>query len=189
MPQHLSSATGISDEATGGLGSSSSEPSLVAELVLLLLKIAFVFGFVFMVFVFMFGMFQVSDESMSPAMREGDLVVFYRLQKDYAAGDTIVVNDNGVKEVRRVVAVEGDRVNFNEDGLEINGYHQSEERIYTETLPFSTGITYPVKVKKGSVFVLGDNRPSSKDSRVYGLVDIQSGTEGKVMTIVRRRNF
>lgn len=166
-----------------------AEPSLPRQLLLLLLKVGMVLGFVAMVFLFLFGVVQAPDESMRPAVREGDLVVYYRLQRDYAAGDLVVVDDGGEREVRRVVAVAGDEVDFSADGLVINGYLQSEQGIYAETEPFTQGVTYPVTVGEGQVFVMGDNRPSSKDSRIYGPVDVQSGTEGKAMTIVRRRNF
>lgn len=164
-------------------------PTLVGEVLLLLLKVGFIAAFAAMVLVFLFGVMQVPDESMDPAVREGDLVMYYRLQKDYSAGDLVIVNDGERKEVRRVIAVAGDEVDFSEDGLMINGYRQAEDRIYTETLPFSGGITYPVTLEKGQVFVMGDNRDQSADSRLYGPVDIESGTEGEVITMVRRRNF
>lgn len=166
-----------------------AEPSLPRQLLLLLLKVGMVLGFVAMVFLFLFGVVQAPDESMRPAVREGDLVVYYRLQRDYAAGDLVVVDDGGEREVRRVVAVAGDEVDFSADGLVINGYLQSEQGIYAETEPFTGGITYPVTVGEGQVFVMGDNRPSSKDSRLYGPVDVRSGTEGEAMTVIRRRNF
>lgn len=166
-----------------------SEPSLLAELALLALKVVFVAGFAGMVLVFLFGITLVPDESMKPAIREGDLIVFYRLQKQYSAGDLVIVNDGEREEVRRVVAVAGDEVSFSEDGLIVNGYRQSEGDIYTETLPFSEGITYPLVLDDGQVFVMGDNRPQSEDSRLYGAVDIETGTEGEVMTVIRRRNF
>ena len=124
---------------------SDAEPSLPRQLVLLLLKVAMVLGFVAMVFLFLFGVTQAPDESMRPAVREGDLVVYYRLQRDYAAGDLVVVDDGGTREVRRVVAVAGDEVDFSADGLVINGYLQSEQGIYAETEPFADGITYPVE--------------------------------------------
>ena len=174
-------------EATAG--SEDPDQPLAAQLLLLLLKVAMVLGFVAMVFLFLFGVTQAPDESMRPAVREGDLVVYYRLQRDYAAGDLVVVDDGGTREVRRVVAVAGDEVDFSADGLVINGYLQSEQGIYAETEPFAGGITYPVTVGEGQVFVMGDNRPSSKDSRIYGPVDINTGTEGEAMTVIRRRNF
>ena len=49
---------------------------------------------------------------MYPAAKDGDLVVFYRLDKDYEARDLIVLEVDGAKEVRRVVAVAGDNFDF-----------------------------------------------------------------------------
>lgn len=188
QPQGITPDPTPAPEPAPKSGSDDEQP-LGTQLILLLLKVAMVLGFIAMVFLFLFGVVQVSDESMRPAVREGDLVVYYRLQKDYAAGDLVVVDDGDEQEVRRVIAVAGDTVDFTSDGLVINGYLQSESSIYAETEPFTGGITYPVTVGEGQVFVMGDNRPSSKDSRIYGPVDIQSGTEGEAMTIIRRRNF
>lgn len=188
QPQGITPDPTPAPEQAPKSGSDDEQP-LGTQLILLLLKVAMVLGFIAMVFLFLFGVVQVSDESMRPAVREGDLVVYYRLQKDYVAGDLVVVDDEDEQEVRRVIAVAGDTVDFSSDGLVINGYLQSETSIYAETEPFTDGITYPVTVGEGQVFVMGDNRPSSKDSRIYGPVDIQSGTEGEAMTIIRRRNF
>lgn len=190
MPAHASGAEpGQSGLASKATGKRAKGPSLIAELLLLLLKIGFVSAFAAMVLVFLFGIVQMPNESMDPAVREGDLVMYYRLQRDYSANDLIVVNNGKGKEVRRVIAVAGDKVDFSEDGLMINGYRQAEDRIYTETLPFSEGITYPITLEKGQVFVMGDNRDQSADSRIYGPVDIETGTEGEVITVIRRRNF
>ena len=123
-------ATGVQAAPEATVGSADSDQPLGTQLILLLLKVAMVLGFIAMVFLFLFGVVQVGDESMRPAVREGDLVVYYRLQKDYVAGDLIVVDDGDDEEVRRVIAVEGDEVDFSSDGLLINGYLQSETSIY-----------------------------------------------------------
>ena len=63
---------------------------------------------------------------MYPAAKDGDLVVFYRLDKDYEARDLIVLEVDGAKEVRRVVAVAGDNVDFENGMLVINGIPRRE---------------------------------------------------------------
>ena len=82
----------------------------------------------------------------------------------------MVLEKDGEVQVRRILAVAGDEVNLTEDGLEINGYLQQESEIYTETLPYTEGITFPVTVGEDEYFVLGDHRTNAKDSRIYGTV-------------------
>ncbi len=125
---------------------------------------------------------------MYPAAKDGDLVVFYRLDKDYEARDLIVLEVDGAKEVRRVVAVAGDNVDFENGMLVINGIPRREPGIYEKSEKFLKGIEFPIQVPEGKVFVLGDARENSKDSRIYGTVDIKN-TYGTVIMIVRRREF
>ena len=68
----------------------------------------------------------------------------------------------------RVVAVAGDTVDMTEDGLVINGALQSEPDPSKDTLPLDSGTSFPVKLKKGEVFLMGDNRPDAVDSRQFG---------------------
>ena len=82
----------------------------------------------------------------------------------------------------------GDVVDVTEEGLSVNGYQQREADIYTETLPYKDGIDYPLTVGDGQVFVLGDNRISAEDGRIYGTTDLKD-VQGVVMTVIRRRNI
>lgn len=158
------------------------------ELKRLLIKIAIIIVVFICLFTFVFGLFQNSDNAMSPAVNNGDLVLYYRLDKDYKANDVIVVNYNSENQIRRVIAVAGDEVDITSDGLVINGLLQNESKIYQETLAYSEGITFPVTVKEGEVFVLGDDRYNAIDSRIYGCVKI-SDTKGTLITILRRSGF
>lgn len=182
------SRSGERDAASTGTPS-TGKASAVGDLLLLVFKIGLVAVFLIFMTTFFFGITQARDVSMEPAIKEGDLVIYYRPDKDYAAGDAIVVEYNGSLQVRRVVATAGDTVDISSDGgLIVNGSTQIENDIYTTTLPYTEGITFPVTVGTGEVFVLGDDRTSATDSRIYGTVAVDA-TKGAVMTVIRRRGI
>ena len=162
--------------------------TLTQDILYLLLKIAIILIALILLFTFMFGIHRVTDNSMSPAIQEGDLVIFYRLDKNYVATDTLILDYDGTKQVRRVVAVEGDVVDIVEGGLMINGSLVQEANIFQDTLRYTDGVIFPITVGPGQVFVLGDGRKDSVDSRLYGVVNIRD-TFGKGITITRRRNI
>ena len=163
-------------------------PSIWRELGGLGLKIAVIcLGFV-MIFTFFYGFHRNADPDMSPMVRTGDLVLFYRLDRDYAIGDLLLLDFQGERQVRRVVARGGDTVDILEGALIINGAAQQEPDIFEETWRYENGVSFPLTVGGGQVFVLGDAREGATDSRVYGPVDTED-TLGTVITVLRRRNF
>lgn len=137
---------------------------------------------------FVFGLYRNRDADMYPALKDGDLVVYYRLDKDYIASDCIVLTYDDRKQVRRVIAVEGDTVDITEQGLVVNGLVQWENYVYEETRRYAEGVDFPITLQEGEVFVLGDARAGATDSRIYGAVNV-ADTNGKVMLILRRRDF
>lgn len=161
---------------------------LVKELGFLLLKIAAVIVAFVLLFTFVFGFCRAADDTMAPNFKNGDFVLFYRLDTAFVASDVVVVEFEGQQQLRRVVAIEGDTVDIAEEGIRINGALQSEADTYGQTLPYTEGIDYPVTLGSGQVFLLADYRDGPADSRVYGPVD-GSDIEGKVITFIRRRGF
>jgi signal peptidase I len=141
------------------------------------------------VFTFMLGVARVNGEAMYPRIRDGDLIVYFRIGDDYSIGDVLTYKTSGYRRQGRVVAKGGDVVDINDDGqLLVNGNVQEEEIFYlTEASPVSD-VTYPYKVAEDSYFVLGDFRTSSFDSRDYGAVP-EEDIDGKVITILRRRGI
>lgn len=158
------------------------------DLLFLLLKIGILAILAVVLFGFVFGLHRCGDNAMNPAVRNGDLVFYYRLQKEYQNSEVVVLKKDQETQVRRIIAKAGDEVDITEDGLKINGYLQQEKDIYFETLPYVDGITFPVTLKEGEYFVLGDDRSSAKDSRIYGVIK-QEEIKGVVMTLLRRRGF
>lgn len=158
------------------------------ELLFLLLKIATICVLFLLVFTVLFGITRNQDASMDPSIKDGDLVIFDRLDKKYIKSDVLVLKFQNQVQTRRVIAVAGDEVDISEEGLIINGSLQQERGILEKTFRYDTGVEFPLKVGEGEVFVMGDAREHSTDSRVYGSVKIKD-TLGKVMTIIRRRGI
>ena len=163
-------------------------PPLWMDLLALFLKIAALAVVFLLLFTFVFGLYRNQDGDMFPSVRDGDLVVFYRLDSDYHASDCLVLDYQGKRSVRRVIAIAGDTVDITEEGLSINGTLQYEPNIYENTFRYESGQDFPVTLQEGEVFVMGDARDNATDSRVYGPVRVKD-VLGKVMMIIRRREF
>jgi len=158
------------------------------DLGMLGLKIGLIIAIATLLFSFVYGFHYQREPGMNPAVKDGDLVIYYRLSKDYAAGDLALVSFQNQKQIRRVVATAGDTVDFAEEGLVINGSVQQEREIFETTELFSDGPDFPITLRANEVFVLGDSRENAADSRLYGPVN-RENTLGKVITILRRRNL
>ena len=166
----------------------AKEPSVWRDLLNLILKITAICVAFVLIFTFVYGLHRNTDPDMAPMVKDGDLLMFYRLDKDYAIGDLLVLEFQGAHEIRRVVAKAGDRVDITEDGLIVNGAIQQEPEIFQQTRRYDNGLEFPLTVGEGQVFVLGDARDNATDSRVYGPVDTED-TFGTVITVIRRRHL
>ena len=163
--------------------------SVLKDLKYLLLKIGVILIFFVLIFTLLFGLIRYQEPSMSPAIKDGDLVIFYRYSSGgYMLQDTVVLEHEGQKQIRRVVANEGDTVDISDGGLVVNGSRQHEPEIYQKTERYEEGISFPLMVPEGEIFVLADKRIGATDSRIYGCVKIED-TYGKVTSLLRRRSF
>lgn len=81
--------------------------------------------------------------------------------------------------IKRVIATEGDTINIEDGNLYVNSKLQEEDYTIGST-PSKNSIDYPLDVPAGKVFVLGDNRENSLDSRDFGLIDNEM-IKGKVV--------
>ena len=166
----------------------ASHPSFSRDLGSLALKVAAIsIGFALM-FSLIYGIHRHTGPEMAPMIKDGDVVLFYRLSRDYAIGDLLLLDFQGERQVRRVVAQAGDTVDITDDGLIINGGLQHEPDIFQQTWRYVNGISFPLTVEEGQVFVLGDAREIAADSREYGPVSTKD-TLGKVITVIRRRGL
>lgn len=177
------------EQAAATAGKPARKPRTLAEdLLELVVKAAIVVAAVFTLFTFVFGVYRVHDLYMTPSLHDADLVFFYRLDKHYAAAQVVVFENEGQVTCGRVVAVGGDEVNIDSRGLLVNGAYQQEPNITKDTTQVAGGVTFPLVVPEGSVFVLGDNRTAAVDSRIVGCIPTDD-TLGLAVGMFRRRGL
>ena len=141
-------------------------------LILGAIALAFVIQLVFL------KAFFIPSESMVPTLNTGDRILVNRLSyklHDIHRGDIVVfeappeAQTSDVKDfVKRVVGLPGETVEARDDGhVYVNGHKLSEPYLprgtRTDNMP-------PTKVPRGEIFVMGDNRPASRDSRYFGAI-------------------
>ena len=116
--------------------------------------------------------FRIESHSMEPNFYEGQFILVNKLAYrfgDPQRGDVIVFkNPNNIDEdyIKRVIGLPGDTVEIRDQDLIINGNVQLEPYPLNAISPN----TYfgPIVVPPDSLFVMGDNRPNSRDSRSFG---------------------
>ncbi len=175
---------------------------LLEFLIILIVSFVLVFGFVRP---FVVEAFYIPSESMVPTLEVGDRVLankfIYRFT-DPHRGDVVVFRSveggvggepgpfSGIRRlitgesaatvppdlIKRVVGVPGDRIAVRNGVLYVNGERQKEPYLNDEFPDRS--FAAPVKVPKDHIFVMGDNRANSRDSRFFGPVP-QKNIEGQ----------
>ena len=126
---------------------------------------------VVVVFTFVIRLIGVDGHSMVPSLQDGDrlLVLNSMLYGDYQYGDVVVLRKESFLEepiVKRVIATEGQIVDidFLTGSVYVDGVLLKED--YINELTFTEeGMAFPLVVPEGSIFVMGDNRNHSNDSR------------------------
>ena len=114
--------------------------------------------------------------------QRGDIVVF------------IYPNDRSKDFIKRVIGVSGDKIEIKNKIIFINGKQYSDAYgIYNDNITYPASMqprdNYgPVTVPNGSLFVMGDNRDESLDSRFWGFVDLKD-VEGKAFIIYFSLNY
>ncbi|MDD3339658.1 MAG: signal peptidase I [Lachnospiraceae bacterium] len=135
----------------------------------------------FLVLGFVIGIAVVDGNSMQPTLQNKSLLIYSKFDKNFKKGDIVIIED-AEKEllVKRIVGVEKDVLSIEHGDLYINGKQESAEYRMGETRVKQGNVTYPYEIKKDQIFVMGDNRENSKDSRMFGACSA-SQIKGKVI--------
>lgn len=135
-----------------------------------------------------FASYVVDGESMQPTLYDGNLLIVNKIIyniRDVGRFDVIVFHANKEDDyVKRVIGLPGDEIEYKDDKLYINGEYVPEKFLrmdgyvqasdshpYTKNFTL-TEITGEKVVPEGQLFVMGDNRGDSYDSRAFGFISM-----------------
>ena len=139
-----------------------------------------------LVFSLFFRIIQVDGESMVPTLQNGDKLIVWGAGYEPQRGDVVIVDSYtayGKPLVKRVIAKGGDTVSidYSTGTVEVNGEVLQEDYIAEPTY-LGYDLQFPYTVPEGTVFLMGDNRNESLDSRssYIGCID-ERDILGKVL--------
>lgn len=163
----------------------------------LLHDLVYILAAITLFFVFVIRLVGVSGPSMMQTLQNGDYVALLSnfLMGDLEQGDIIVARkqsfENGEPIVKRVIATEGQTIDIHYDGdgvatVYVDGTPLEEDYINGVMLaPSYATVQFPYTVSEGCIFVMGDNRNRSADSRYEGIGQIEkSQVLGKVLLVL-----
>lgn len=132
--------------------------------------------------------FILHDNNMYPHIKDGSLVVTYKLEELHK-DDVVLYEIDGEMKIGRIVGSTDDEIYIGEGGIfTVNGYSPYENVFYkTESIPESD-VAYPLVVGEGEYFIMNDMRDNREDSRRFGVIQADA-VHGKIVFMVQHRGF
>lgn len=164
----------------------------IASTIAILLTALFV---AFLIIAFVFRSYQVDGPSMETSLQNGDKLIIWKVPRTWASithhayipqrGDIIVFNQSGLAQfgqndskqlIKRVIALPGEHLVLKDghytvyNAAQPEGFNPDKTQPYGKNIPETTG-EVDVTLGANQIFVSGDNRPDSLDSRAFGPID------------------
>lgn len=167
---------------------SKEKPRRIDSLFDFVEQFIFALAAVFIITSFFFKYSNVVGDSMQNTLQSGEKLVLSCFLYDPEPGDIVVIDDRSLKDpiVKRIIAVGGQTVKFTHDAVYVDGVKLIEDYVYTDTakpyqysvvpcealldnlIGYEEGVYYEILVPEHEVFVMGDHRNDSYDSRDIG---------------------
>lgn len=156
----------------------------VLEFVMDILEtVTFVGSLFIVVYLFILQPNEVRGQSMDTTFHDGEYILTSKLAYKFGEpirGDVVVFKspeDEEVDFIKRIIGIPGDKVKIQSGEVYVNGKRLMEDYIQHPSNPIEGGFLVDgqeVSIPDGQLFVMGDNRPRSSDSRAFGPIPIQS---------------
>lgn len=176
-----------------GLHADEHKPSVFRRFISFLVMLAIVVAGAWVLRTYVVEPFQIPSASMEETIMTGDMVFAEKVSYQFSepvSGDIVVFADPQIPSrtlIKRIIATEGQTIDLRDGKVYIDGVELDEP--YTDGLPTyplntvaNVDIEYPYKVPQGTVWVMGDNRTNSSDSRYFGPIE-ESAVFGKAFAI------
>lgn len=150
-------------------------------------KILIMAAIAFLLMTFVFGVTVVKGNDMSPALRDGDIVVYLKIGQEYGNTSIVIFEKDGKEYISRVAGTQGSTIGKTQSGM-----LTIDERVHpplpSEGLFYDTQagkvLKYPIMLQQGELWLLGDNRPAAVDSRELGPISTKD-VKGRLFTVIR----
>ena len=126
---------------------------------------------VILIRMFIISPVRVDGTSMYPTLSNNEFLLLSKYDQSYDRFDIVVLKYRNERLVKRIIGLPGETVEYKNNTLYINGKEMEEPFINTNTDDFNLNELGYDKIPENYYFVVGDNRGSSLDSRMIGLIN------------------